>query len=246
MKYVRYSKYSPEAAGDVDMQELMSRLSDFFLQSGFDSQYGVYELDMERSREEYLEALRQAILRALEEGDLVPPEMMDRLLQNPDISQNEELRDLIDQLIQRMEQEGFIRQQENARVTPPPAETPGGQIGNDQPRVEAGFDDGDRIGRNLEAIRIRRHLEHGHQRDAVQCRAEKRPGLAHRTRLSRSNGPPVRISELMRDGADARLQPQHDSLRRRPVHAGKACRAGAFASDSDSVSRRFAALRVVP
>src|SRR5215470_3736078 len=140
MKYVRYSKYSPEAAGDVDMQELMSRLSDFFLQSGFDSQYGVYELDMERSREEYLDALREAILRALQEGDLVPPEMMDRLLQNPDISQNEELRDLIDQLIQRMEQEGFIRQQENARVTPPPAETPGGQIGNDQPRVEARFE----------------------------------------------------------------------------------------------------------
>jgi Ca-activated chloride channel family protein len=140
MKYVRYSKYSPEAAGDVDLQELMSRLSDFFLQSGFDSQYGVYELDMERSREEYLEALREAILRALEEGDLVPPEMMQRLLQNPDISQNEELRDLIDQLIQRMEQEGFIRQQENARVTPPPSETPGGQIGNDQPRVEARFE----------------------------------------------------------------------------------------------------------
>lgn len=140
MKYVRYSKYSPEAAGDVDLQELMSRLSDFFLQSGFDSQYGVYELDMERSREEYLDALREAILRALEEGDLVPPEMMERLLQNPDISQNEELRDLIDQLIQRMEQEGFIRQQENARVTPPPSETPGGQIGNDQPRVEARFE----------------------------------------------------------------------------------------------------------
>ena len=140
MKYIRYSKYSPEAASDVDMQELMSRLSDFFLQSGFDSQYGVYELDMERSREEYLEALREAILRALQQGDLVPPEMMERLRQNPDISQNEELRDLIDQLIQRMEEEGFIRQQENARVTPPPSETPGGQIGKDQPKVEARFE----------------------------------------------------------------------------------------------------------
>jgi Ca-activated chloride channel homolog len=140
MKYIRYSKYSPEAASDVNMQELMSRLSDFFLQSGFDSQYGVYELDMERSREEYLEALREAILRALQQGDLVPPEIMERLRQNPDISQNEELRDLIDQLIQRMEEEGFIRQQENARVTPPPSETPGGQIGKDQPKVEARFE----------------------------------------------------------------------------------------------------------
>src|ERR1700752_3240007 len=108
MKYVRYSKYSPEAADDVDLRELMSRLSDFFLQSGFESQFGIYEMDMERSREEYLDALREAILRALQEGDLVPPELMEKLLQNPDLSQNQELRDLVDQLIQRMQEEGFI------------------------------------------------------------------------------------------------------------------------------------------
>jgi len=139
VKYIRYSKYAPEAADDVDLQELMSRLSDFFLQSGFDSQYGVYELDMERSREQYLEALREAILRALQQGDLVPPEMMEQLLQNPDISQNQELRDLIDQLIHRMEEEGYVTQQQ-ARVTPPPSETPGGQVGQEQPRVEARFE----------------------------------------------------------------------------------------------------------
>jgi Ca-activated chloride channel homolog len=140
MKYVRYSKYSPEAAGDVDLQDLMSRLSDFFLQSGFESQYGIYELDMERSREEYLEALREAILRALQEGELVPPDMMERLLENPDISQNQELRELIDQLIERMQEEGYITQQESAHVTPPPSATPGGRIGPEQPRVEARFE----------------------------------------------------------------------------------------------------------
>ena len=140
MKYIRYSKYAPGAADDVDLQELMSKLSDFFLQSGFDSQYGVYELDMERSREQYMEALREAILRALQEGDLIPPEMMDQLMQNPDVSQNQELRDLIDQLIERMEEEGYITQQQNARVTPPPSETPGGQIGRDQPKMEARFE----------------------------------------------------------------------------------------------------------
>ncbi|HUJ32583.1 MAG TPA: VWA domain-containing protein [Candidatus Acidoferrum sp.] len=139
MKYIRYSKYAPDAADDVDLQELMNRLSDFFLQSGFESQYGVYELDMEQSREQYLEALREAILRALQQGDLIPPEMMEQLLQNPDISQNQELRDLIDQLVQRMEQEGYITQQQ-ARVTPPPSETPGGQIGQEQPHVEARFE----------------------------------------------------------------------------------------------------------
>jgi Ca-activated chloride channel family protein len=140
MKYIRYSKYAPEAADDVDLQDLMSKLSDFFLQSGFDSQYGMYELDMERSREQYMEALREAILRALQEGDLIPPEMMQQLMQNPDISQNQDLRDLIDQLIQRMEEEGYITQQQSARVTPPPSETPGGQVGRDQPKMEARFE----------------------------------------------------------------------------------------------------------
>jgi len=144
MKYIRYSKYSAEAAGDIDLQELMSRLSDFFLQSGFESQYGIYEMDMERAREQHLEQLREAILRALQEGDLIPPETMEQMLQNPELSQNKELRDLIEQIIQRMEEEGYITQQQNARVTPPPSQTPGGQIGKaqqqDQQNVDARFE----------------------------------------------------------------------------------------------------------
>jgi Ca-activated chloride channel family protein len=140
MRYTRYSKYSPDAAEDIDLQELMNRMSDFFLQSGFEDQYGIYEMDMERSREQHMEALREAILRALQEGELVPPEMMEQMLQNPDLAQNKDLRDLIDQIIQRMEEEGYITQQQSARVTPPPSQTPGGQIGQDQPNVEARFE----------------------------------------------------------------------------------------------------------
>jgi Ca-activated chloride channel homolog len=144
MKYIRYSKYSPEAAGDIDLHELMSRLSDFFLQSGFESQYGIYEMDMERAREQHMEQLREAILRALQEGELIPPDMMEQMLQNPDLSQNKELRDLIEQIIQRMEEEGYITQQQNARVTSPPTQTPGGQIGqaqqHDQQNLDARFE----------------------------------------------------------------------------------------------------------
>jgi len=142
MKYTKYSKYAPGAADDLDLQELMNRLSDFFLQSGFESQFGFHEMDMEGMRERHLEQLRRAILRALQEGDLIPPDLMQKLMENPDLSQNEELRDLIDQIIQRMEEEGLISQQQSARVTPPPSETPGGQIGqgHDQPNVEARFD----------------------------------------------------------------------------------------------------------
>src|ERR1700733_11216991 len=107
MKYTKYSRYAPDAAEDIDLQELLSRMSDFFLQSGFENQYGIYELDMERSREQHLDQLREAILRALQEGDLVSPELMEKMLENPDLSQNKDLKNLIDQIIQRMEEEGL-------------------------------------------------------------------------------------------------------------------------------------------
>ena len=56
----------------------------------------------------------------------------------------------------------------------------------------------------------------------------------------------VRVPELLRDGADARLQPQHDPVRRGSVHAGEEGGAGAGASDPDAVSGRQPALRAVP
>ncbi len=141
MKFTRYSKYAPNAAEDIDLQELMSRLSDFLLQSGFESQFGIYEMDPERSREQMMDELREAILRALQEGDLLPPELMEQMLQNPDLSQNQELRNIVNQIIQRMEEEGFIsRPDRPAQVTPPPSQTPGGQVGEAQPNVEARFE----------------------------------------------------------------------------------------------------------
>jgi Ca-activated chloride channel family protein len=140
MKYVRYSKYTGEAADDLDLQELMKRLSDFFLRSGFESQYGIYEMDPgSMSSERAMQELREAILRALEEGDLLPPELMEQLMENLDLSENQQLRDLIDRLIERLEEENFISSQP-PHVTPPPSETPGGQIGRDQPNLNARFE----------------------------------------------------------------------------------------------------------
>jgi len=125
MKYIRYTRYRGEPADAVDLNDLVGRLSDFFLQSGFESQfYGVYEMDPERS----MEQLRQAILRALQKGDLLPQEMLDELMQNPDPDQNEQLKRLLDRLIERMAEEGYVSPQP-PQVTPPPQKTPGGQLG---------------------------------------------------------------------------------------------------------------------
>ncbi|MFZ0634269.1 MAG: VWA domain-containing protein [Candidatus Acidiferrales bacterium] len=139
MKFVRYSRYVGEAANDIDLQELMNRLADFFLQSGYESQYGIYEMDPQGSRERMMDELRNAILRALEEGDLLPPELMEKLMENPDLSENQELRDLVEKLIDRLEQEGMISQQP-PQVTPPPSETPGGQAGGERPDAHARFE----------------------------------------------------------------------------------------------------------
>jgi Ca-activated chloride channel family protein len=139
MRYVRYSRYTGEPAGEVDLEELMSRLADFFLQSGYNSPYGIYEMNPEEFAQGRMDELREAILRALEEGDLLPPELMEELLENPDLSKNQKLRELIDQIIERMAQEGYISPQP-PQVTPPPSETPGGQIGRDQPESHARFE----------------------------------------------------------------------------------------------------------
>ena len=121
MKFIKYGKYVGEPADAVDLEELIKRLGDFFLQSGFESQfYGMNEMDPEKS----MEALRQAILRALQEGDLLPEgamsEELREMLQSGDAMNNEAVRELIDKITERMANEGFINPQQPPQVTPPP------------------------------------------------------------------------------------------------------------------------------
>jgi len=134
MKYIRYGKYTGEPADAVDLEDLVRRLGDFFLQSGFQSMYyGISEMDPEHS----LEALREAILRALQEGDLLPEDLLSdglrQMLQDPNAMENESMRQLLDRLIERLAQEGFINP-EQPQVTPPPDRTPAGQLGRAQER----------------------------------------------------------------------------------------------------------------
>ncbi|HLJ22557.1 MAG TPA: VWA domain-containing protein [Candidatus Acidoferrales bacterium] len=123
-KYIKYTKYTGEPADGVDLQELIKRLSDFFLQSGFESQYyGLNEMDPEKS----MEALRQAIQRALEEGDLLGDQELKDLLDGTPEQMDAKMKELIDQLIDRLMQEGYVTG--NPQVTAPPDKTPRGQVG---------------------------------------------------------------------------------------------------------------------
>jgi Ca-activated chloride channel family protein len=143
MKFVRYGKYVGEPADAVDLEELVKRLGNFFLQSGFESQfYGVSEMDPEKS----MEALKEAILRALQEGDLLPQDAMSdelrEMLKNPQAAKDSQaVRDLIEKLMERMAEEGYINPQQPPQVTPPPQSSARGQVGQPQGRdSEARFE----------------------------------------------------------------------------------------------------------
>ena len=137
MKYIRYSRYTGEPAGDVDLQELVKRLGDFLLQSGFESQsYGISEMDPEKT----MEALRQAILRALQEGDLVPEDLLEQLTgENAGPASQQQLRDLVDRLIQRLMDEGYL-QGELPQVTPPPDKMSRGSVGSGRDEQNTRFE----------------------------------------------------------------------------------------------------------
>jgi len=142
MKVIKYGKYTGEPADAVDLNELLKRLGDFFLQSGFESQYyGLSEFENERS----MEALREAILRALQEGDLLPEDQMSEelreMLKDPGAMNNEEIRELIDKLMERLAGEGYINPQQAPQVTPPQQTSALGQVGQPQERnTEARFE----------------------------------------------------------------------------------------------------------
>jgi Ca-activated chloride channel family protein len=142
MKVVRYGKYVGEPADAVDLDELVKRMGDFFLQSGFESQYyGVSEMNNERS----MEALKEAILRALQEGDLLPEEAMSEelrnMLQSPQAQNSQAVKELLDKLMERLAEEGFINPQQPPQVTPPHQNTARGSLGQPQERqTEARFE----------------------------------------------------------------------------------------------------------
>ena len=141
MKFIKYGKYTGEPADAIDLEELVKRLGNFFLQSGFESQfYGVSQMDPERS----MEALREAILRALQEGDLLPDGAMSdelrEMLNDPNAMNNEAVKDLLDKLTERLANEGFINPQQPPQVTPPPQTSARGQLGEARDRTEARFE----------------------------------------------------------------------------------------------------------
>ena len=123
MKRIRYSKYVPDPASEMSMEDLLSALSDYFLQSGFNDNFW-YELP---EGEQTLDELRRALEQALLNGEMFDEEMRDRLQQ---MQMDGELEELIERLIERMQQEDYISIDQPH--DPAKQSSVGGQVGDAQ------------------------------------------------------------------------------------------------------------------
>jgi len=108
MKY-RYTKYTGNLLDEIDLEDLVSRLSDLLLSSGFTNPWG----DPSSGGEDRtMQALHDAILEALFSEGVLSEEALNRLLGEPadgdQESTRQQLEDLIQQIIERMMEQGFV------------------------------------------------------------------------------------------------------------------------------------------
>jgi Ca-activated chloride channel homolog len=123
MRFTNYTRYSGHHADALNIEALLEHLSEFLLQSGFGGSPGDHPYwsdyeDADRS----LDALKQALLRALIESGQFTREMLEELRGNGgDEEALRQIAELLDRLVERMIEEGFLD------LTTPP-QMPGGQI----------------------------------------------------------------------------------------------------------------------
>ncbi len=121
MRFTSYSRYTGHMADALNLQALLDQLSDFLLQSGFAGgrhynpwwgEFGGEEDD--RS----LDALKEALLKALLESGQLTPEMISELRGDgePNEAVREQIAELLDRLIQRMVEEGYLNVSEQPQM----------------------------------------------------------------------------------------------------------------------------------
>jgi Ca-activated chloride channel homolog len=116
MRFHTYTKFDPKLADIVDLQSLLDGLADFLLQSGFAGDQSAFWGEDGSEGDRSLEALKQAILNALIESGQITPEMLEALRGDGDEVSEEKLASLLDGLVQRLVQDGFLTVDQPARM----------------------------------------------------------------------------------------------------------------------------------
>ena len=103
MKWIRYSKYTGDDLG-ISAEDLLKALSDFLLESGFNTQY----MHFSEWNQHTLEDLKNAIREALEQGKLFENEALQDMMERVRQMSPEQMDALLEKLVQKMVDEGQI------------------------------------------------------------------------------------------------------------------------------------------
>ncbi|KPJ96381.1 MAG: hypothetical protein AMS18_00960 [Gemmatimonas sp. SG8_17] len=137
MRFTTYSRYSPELIDALNLEDLLGDLSDFLLHSGFAGGpwYDPFWGDLTGEEpDRSIEALKQAIIQRLIESGKLTAEMLQVLRgessgdHDRDSEIRQQLADLLDQIVQRLIDEGYLNLQPVPQI-PEPQKTvfgPGG------------------------------------------------------------------------------------------------------------------------
>jgi Ca-activated chloride channel family protein len=108
MKFTRYSKFKGLDISSLNLGDLMESLSDSLLDSGFDDDY--YWTRQRRPQDTSLDALRRALLQALlDQGLLDERQIQEMLADNEGKYKGSLLEEMLNQLIERLVEEGYLR-----------------------------------------------------------------------------------------------------------------------------------------
>jgi len=103
MPKIKYTKHVPSLLDGLSLEDLIDSLSDFFLQSGFEHGFG------DPGSMGDMSALRRAIMERLAEMGRIPPELLEQWLDDPSQGDAAGMDQMLDELIQRMTEEGWLR-----------------------------------------------------------------------------------------------------------------------------------------
>src|SRR6266853_2009951 len=107
MKFTRYGKFNGLDVWSLDLGDLMEGLSDSLLSSGYDDDY--YWTRERTPQDTTLDALRRALLQALiDQGMLSEHQIKQMLDENEGKYEGSQLQETLNQLIERLVEEGYL------------------------------------------------------------------------------------------------------------------------------------------
>src|SRR5512132_2108202 len=117
MKFTRYSKFKGLDISSLNLGDLMEGLSDSLLASGYDDDY--YWTRQRRPQDTSLDALRSALLQALiDQGLLHERQVQEMLADNDGKFKGSLLEEMLNQLIERLVEEGYLKLSEEPAPQP--------------------------------------------------------------------------------------------------------------------------------